>query len=88
MSKASLSEGLYFPFSRNTMVSRLTPTFLASSTCVKSFLARSSFILLFIPHSNEFHQYPAKHKYHGHAYDANTNDALCVHLATVRKITY
>jgi hypothetical protein len=47
-SYASFNEGLYFPFSRKTIVSLLTPTLLASSSWVKSYLARSSLILVFI----------------------------------------
>ena len=41
-------EGLYFPFSRNTIVSRLTPTFRARSSWVISNLALNSLIRLVI----------------------------------------
>lgn len=44
---ASFSEGLYFPFSRKTMVSLLTPTIFARASWVRSCLARNSFILVF-----------------------------------------
>ena len=43
---ASMSEGLYLPFSRQSMVSLLTPTCLARSSCVRSYLALSSLILV------------------------------------------
>ena len=45
---ASLREGLYFPFSMKRMVSRLTPTFLARSSWVKSYRALSSLIRVLI----------------------------------------
>ncbi len=48
MSCASWSDGLYLAFSRNTIVSRRTPTFLARSSCVILSLALSSRIRLFI----------------------------------------
>jgi len=48
MAYANFNEGLYFPFSRNTMVSRRTPTFCARSTWVRLSLARNSLILVFI----------------------------------------
>lgn len=48
MSYANLSDGLYFPCSKNTIVSRRTPTLLASSSCVKLYLALNSLILLVI----------------------------------------
>ena len=47
MAWANLREGLYLPFSRNTIVSLLTLTLVANSLCVKSCFARSSFILVF-----------------------------------------
>lgn len=45
---ASFREGLYFPCSKNTIVSLLTPTLLASPSWVRLCLARNSFILVFI----------------------------------------
>jgi hypothetical protein len=45
---ANLREGLYFPFSMNNIVSRLTPTFLARSSWVKSYRALSSLIRVLI----------------------------------------
>ena len=41
-------EGTYLPFSIELIVCRDTPNNLAKSSCVKLFLARSTFILFFI----------------------------------------
>lgn len=49
MSWASFRLGLYLPFSRKTMVSLRTPTFLAKSSWVKSKRALNSLILVFTP---------------------------------------
>src|SRR5208337_218920 len=46
ISWASLSEGLYFPCSRKTIVSRRTPTFFARSSWVRDDRVRYSFILV------------------------------------------
>ncbi len=53
ISCASLSDGLYLFFSRKTMVSRRTFTFLARSSWVRSNRARYSRIRLFIFNSSE-----------------------------------
>src|SRR6056297_1253147 len=52
---ASFRDGLYFPFSRKPMVSLLTPTSSARSPWVRSCLALSSFILVFMRCSCLFH---------------------------------
>ena len=48
ISNASFSDGLYFHISKNTIVSLLTQTLLASSCCVKLCFALNSFILFFM----------------------------------------
>lgn len=51
---ASLREGLYFPFSRKTIVSLLTPTIFARTSWVRLCLARSSLIFVFTLSPPEF----------------------------------
>lgn len=69
ISWASLSDGLYLFFSRKTIVSLLTFTFLARSSWVRLYLARNSFILLFIFYTSEIEHQPGDSKDHRHPQD-------------------
>ncbi len=74
ISYASFSEGLYLFFSRKTMVSRRTFTFLARSSWVRLNLARYSLILLFIFDTCEIKNQPAYCKDNGHTKNPCPNE--------------
>jgi len=63
ISYASFNEGLYLPFSRNTIVSLLTFTFMARSCCVRSKRALNSLILFFMTCPSVIDNCPGKKKY-------------------------
>ncbi len=86
ISCASFKEGLYLFFSRNTIVSRRTPTFCASSSCDKLNLALSSLILLFIFQTIKFYCNPAHKKDEGHAQNSGTNQRVRFHFGFVADI--
>src|SRR5512143_3293185 len=86
MSWASRSEGLYFPFSRKTMVSRRTPAIRASSSWDSPSLVLSSLMRLFILEPEDLQPEPAENEDDGHAGDAGPDQAVGLERRLVAEV--